>query len=454
MDQRSDLTRGSILRPLVALAAPFMLGHVFALATLVVDRFWVGRVGTSAMAALGTAHAALMVCYTVAMGMAVGTLAGVARAVGSGRPRDASVVLGQGLLVSLVVGLGFAGLAMVLPEPVIAFLGAGADTASDAEAYLRIMMWGLLAHAPLVTVTFALQGAGEARAALAVSVVAPIANAILDPLLIFGLGMGMPGAAWASVSASVVGLAASLYLVVRARLRVGFDVDCLRLERAVAWRVVAVGVPGSLEHMVRTVAGFSLVKILHDFGDVVVAAYTTAMMITMTLIFPGLALGQATASLVGQNLGAGEPRRAWTTAWAGAGLYTALMVVLGVALFLAAAPLMAVFLPGDAAAIAEGARLMRVVVTCFPFLALALVLSKAFGGAGTTVPAMVAAAVAHVAFQIPAAWWLGQQYGPVGAYWAMAGAFGLHGVLSAVLFVRRFGPAAMQKEGSSSVPPA
>lgn len=439
-EQQPDLTQGGILRPLLELAAPFMLGHVFSTLTLVVDRFWVGRVGTEAMAALGTAHAAIMVFYTLAMGMAIGTLSGVARSIGARDPGRASRFFGHGVLIELAVGACLFALAFVLPIPIIEFMGAAPGSAAPAIEYLRIMMWGMLVNAPLFAVTFALQGAGEAKAALKVAVVAPLINAGLDPLFIFGLDMGMPGAAWASVCSTSVGLAVGLGLVLRGRLRLTADTDAFRLQTSVAMRIVTVGVPGSLEHTVRTVAGFSLVKILNGFGEVVVAAYTTAMLVVMMLIFPGLALGQATASLVGQNLGAQKPRRAWRTAWAGVGIYTVFMVVLGVGVALFGGDVMRLFLPDDAAVEAEGRRLLQVFAVSFPFIALALVLSKAFGGAGNTVPPMVAAAVAHVALQIPAAYWLGQQYGPTGAYWAMSAAFILHGLLSAALFVRRFDP--------------
>ncbi len=438
--EEPDLTQGGILKPLLELAAPFMLGHVFSTLTLVVDRFWVGRAGTEAMAALGNAHAAIFVFFTLAMGMAIGTLSGVARSIGARDPERAARFFGQGVLIELGVGVVLFALAFVLPIPIIEFMGAAPGSAEPAADYLRIMMWGMLVNAPLFAVTFALQGAGEAKAALKVAVVAPIINSVLDPLFIFGLDLGMPGAAWASVCSTVVGLAVGLYLVLRGRLRLTATADAFRVRPAIASRIVTVGVPGSLEHTVRTVAGFSLVKILNGFGEVVVASYTTAMLVVMMLIFPGLALGQATASLVGQNLGANKPRRAWQTAWAGVGIYTVFMVVLGVAVAMFGGDVMRIFLPGDAAVEAEGRRLLQIFAVSFPFIALALVLSKAFGGAGTTVPPMVAAEIAHVFLQIPAAYWLGQQYGPTGAYWAMAAAFMVHGLLSAALFVRRFRP--------------
>jgi putative MATE family efflux protein len=399
----------------------------------------VGQVGTEALAALGIAHAALMVVMTLAMGMAVGTLAGVARAIGARRPDDAAAVFGQGVLISLVTGTALALSALFVPPWIMAFMGAEPAVAQPATDYLAIGLLGQLVGAPLMVVTFALQGAGEANAALKVSAVSPIVNAALDPIFIFTLGLGMPGAAWATNAALAVTLAVGVWVVRRGDLNLVVRRSGFRPDRAVAAGILRIGVPGTLEHTVRTVASFSLVKLLTAFGAIVLSAYTSVMVLLMTLILPGIALGQATASLVGQNLGAEQPHRAWRTAWISAGLYAVFMVVLGLALVFAAAPLVRAF-DDNPAVVAEGARLVSVLATCLPFIALALVLSKAFGGAGDTLPAMATAATAHLLFQIPAVYFLGSAFGPTGAYWGMAGAFIVHGLLSAGVFVRRFRP--------------
>lgn len=435
--RRIALTEGGILRPLLHLAVPFAVGNVLNLLNLTIDRLWVGRVGTEALAALGMAHSALMVLMVTAMGMAVGTLAGVAQSVGAGRPAEASRYFGQGLYIALTLGIVVAVGAIWLPEPIMAWMGAQPGVADPATAYLRIGMAGMVAQAPLLAVTFALQGAGEARAALHLSTVAPILNTALDPLFIFGLDLGMPGAAWATLVAVAAATAVGLYLVTGGRTSLRLGRDAFVVRPGILRRIVAVGFPGSLEHVVRTVAGFALVTILTAFGPAVLSAYTAANVVIMMLIFPGLALGQAAASLVGQNLGAGRPARAWRTAWASAGLYVSVMIALGTAVWLGADTLVAVF-DDNPAVVREGRRLLRIVSLCFPFIAVALTLSKSFGGAGRTLPAMTAAAVAHLLVQIPLAVLLSREAGPVGAYVAMASAFALHGLLSATLFVRYF----------------
>ncbi len=434
-----SLTEGSPVRALLRLALPFMVGNVLNLVVLLADRLWVGEVGTAALAALGVAHVSLMIIGTVMMGMGVGTLAGVARNIGIGDTTEASRYYGRGLLLAVGLGVALIGLAFVVPEPLLEFMEVGGEVGAPAAAYLRISMWGAIFQVPMFVQNFALQGAGEARAALVVSTVSPLLNAALDPLFIFGLDMGLPGAAWASLASYAAGFATGAWLIGRGRLRLGVSRASFAGGGGITRRIVKVGVPGTLEHLVRTLASFSLVTIIAPFGKTVLSAYSTTLVLAMALVIPGLAIGQAAAALMGQNLGAGRPRRAWHTAWIAVGLYAGMMCVAGVLVHTFAEPLIAAF-DDNPAVVREGALLLRIQVFAYPAIAVALGLSKAFGGAGTTLPAMLSAAVGHLFVQIPAAWYFSQIHGPVGAYWAMASAFIVHAVVQAALFIHRFRP--------------
>lgn len=432
----SRLTSGSILRPVVTLSTTFALGSLLNMITFVVDRKLVGLAGTEALAALGSAHAALMIVVTFALGLSIGALAGVARFVGAGRPEEAARYAVNGLWV----GLGFGAIALVLaftvPRPLLALMGADPAVSGPAAEYLAITLGGMVFHAPMLMLAFSLQGAGLARMALLLSAVSALLNAALDWPFIFTLDLGVAGAAWAGVIAHAVGLALGLWLLWQSPLRPA--PGTLRPAREVFRSIVRVGVPGSLEHMVRTVAGFALVSLLTPFGAAVVSAYTSGQVVLMLLVAPGVAIGQATAALVGQNLGAGQPARAWRTVGAATGLYMGLTVLCGVFIFAAPEPLIRAF-DAHPDVVAEGARMLRIGVLCFPFLAIAMVVSRAFAGAGRTLPMMVVAAVAHLGVQVPVAWGLSRQLGPNGAYIGLSVAFGVHGTLAGLMFLRRFG---------------
>jgi putative MATE family efflux protein len=432
----SSLTQGSIAAPVLKLSATFALGSFLNMIGFVVDRKLVGLAGTHALAALGSAHAALMIIVTFALGLSIGALSGVARHMGAGEPGQAARFAINGVYVGLAFGLAMLGLSFIAPAPVLAFMGADPDVSGPAADYLAVTMAGMVFHAPLLMLAFSLQGAGLARLALLLSAIPALLNAALDWPFIFTFGLGVAGAAWAGVVAHVVGLVLALVLLFRSPLKP--EPGGLRFDAARVKRIVQIGVPGSLEHMVRTVAGFALVALITRFGAEVVSGYTSGQVILMLLVTPGVAIGQATATLVGQNLGARAPRRAWDTVKIATGLYVGLVAVAGLLVYLGADHLIGSFDPHPEV-MAQGALMLRTGVLCFPFLAVAMVVSRAFAGAGRTVPMMVVAAIAHLGVQIPTVVLLSRALGPIGAYIGMSVAFTVHGALSGAMFLRRFG---------------
>jgi putative MATE family efflux protein len=438
--RHAALTEGSLVKNLIKLALPFLVPNLLHLIVIVADRMWIGDVGTDAMAGLGVAHAALMVCVTTIMGPAIGTLGRVARSIGAGEPDEAMGFFGQGMLIGALVGVLFASLAIFLPAPLMDLMNAGdvdAAVFSGARDYLAISMFGLLFNGPLFVLTFGIQGAGDGKSAFLIGAIAPLVNLILDPLLIFNAGLGLAGAAWATVIAYGLALFFGVVLVSRRHREFRLEWRNVTPVWARAMEIVQVGIPGTLEQLVRTCALLLMVGLLAQFGAVVLSAYTATIVITMTLVLPGLAFGQATAALMGQNLGAQKPLRAWRTAWTSVWMYAGVMLIAASCVWVWAAPLIGLF-DDHPDVIAEGTELLRILTISFPAVAIALILSKAFVGASTTLPPMTAAAIAHLFFQIPCAWYLSLDHGALGAYVAMTAAFYVHAGLNALLFWRRF----------------
>jgi putative MATE family efflux protein len=444
-----SLTQGSLTRRLAELAGPFLLANLLHLAVLAADRIWIGRVGTSALAGLGLAHVAIMICFTLLLGPAIGTLAGVAQHIGSGNRDKAEKVLGQGILISIILGLAFGLSALIAPQLVLSFMGEQANVSTATEAYLRVSLFALCFQAPLLVLTFAIQGAGDAKAALVIQAIAPMVNGVLDPILIFGLDWGMVGAAWASVFGYGCALVIGLAMVTGDGLRIRLIRPIFRFDRRVSSQVIRVGVPGTIEQIVRTSALFLLVRILAQFGQVILSAYTVTIMITLVFVRLGVALGQATATLVGQNVSAGKLTRAWKTAWISVSLYGCFMVFSMGLLWYFSVDLIGIF-DAQPDVVAEGGHLLKIMACSFPGIAVALILSKAFAGASKTKPPMIAAALAHLVFQIPLAWYWSKLHGPQGAYWAMTIAFYVHAALNAYLFWYYFAPS---RTSSKSVIP-
>ena len=168
--QRTDpaaITEGSLVRALLSLTMPMLVGAVLQNVQSLIDLFWVGRLGHVAVASVAMSATILMLLYPMLMGLSTGTVALVSRAIGAGRFDEASAASAQSLFLSL---------------------GAEPDVAKDGIVYLRILLAGSFTVYVLFIGNAALQGAGDAHTPMYVMGVANLLNIVLDPLLIFGIG--------------------------------------------------------------------------------------------------------------------------------------------------------------------------------------------------------------------------------------------------------------------------
>ena len=193
--------------------------------------------------------------------------------------------------------------------------------------------------------------------------------------------------------------------------------------------------------VVQTLIGFTswigLVKILAAFGSVALAGYTIAMRVVMFALLPSWGLGNAAATLVGQNLGAGDPARAEAAVWKAAFYNLVFLGVVGLLLVLFGEGVIRLFTP-EASVVAQGGRCLRIVAAGFAFYAYGMVVTQAFNGAGDTrTPTRINLACFWLG-EIPLAMLLarGLGLGPTGAYVAIAVAFSAVAVVSIALFRR------------------
>ena len=319
------MTEGNQTQAIFKLAIPFFLANVVNLVVLFADRVWIGVLGTTYLAAVGMAHAALVICVTTIMSPGIGTLTGVAKSVGANDAVAVSGYVRNGLFIGILTGVAFALGAIFVPDLLMSMMDQSGDNSSAvvaaASSYLTISLAGLLVQAPLYVLTFSLQGAGEAKAAFRLQSIAPIINLILDPILIFDVHScpltGYPASDLDSVARHSQVSLGTLWLLspgLRPKSPGYFSGPrIIGTKDKILQFILKVGVPGTIEQARPLSGNLLLVRILSPFGSAVLA-YTASIMVIMFLIFPGLALGQATAALVGQNLGAGKPRRAYTTA--------------------------------------------------------------------------------------------------------------------------------------------
>ncbi|MCU1383958.1 MAG: efflux family protein [Acidobacteria bacterium] len=433
-------TDGSIDRAIVLLAIPMVLELVLESVFAVVDVFFVSRVGPDAVATVGLTEAVMTLIYAVAMGLGMGATATVARRMGEKDPEGAAVAAVQaialGLLVAVPVGLaGFS-----FARPILAVMGATPDVlAHSSFTAILVGFNGVILMLFLINAVF--RGAGDAAIAMRVLWIANAINICLDPCLIFGLGpfprLGVTGAAVATTTGRGIGVLVQLYYLSRRGGRIAIGRRHLRLDPAVMLGVLRLSGSAAFQMFIGTTSYIGVMRIIASFGSVSVAACTIVIRIIMFVLMPSWGLSNAAATLVGQNLGAGQPQRAESSAWRACWFNVAVLGLLGV-LFVAFADVVVGWFTHDPAVAPIATSGLRIISGGFPFYAAGYVLTQSFNGAGDTWTPTLINVGCFWLFEIPLAYVLGLPlgYGPAGVFWAMALAFSVMSVVSAWLFRR------------------
>ena len=440
-DSDTDYTKGRIHPALGLLAIPMMLEMSMESIFAVVDIAFVSRLGTDAIAAVGITEALITVLYAVAVGLGMGVTAMVARRIGAKEREAAARVTGQAIWVG-------AGLSLLIGVPgsfyaadMLRLMGASTSVVETGTGFAAVLLGGSASIIYLFVLNAAFRGAGDASVALRSLWLANGINIILDPCLIFGLGpfpeMGVTGAAVATTIGRSVGVIYQLWYLFDGRGRLKFHLRNLALAPPVLARMLVISTGGIGQFLIATSSWIIVMRIVAIYGSTAVAAYTIGLRIFEFIWLPSWGLGNAAATLVGQNLGAGQPDRAETSTWRAAKYNTIFMTSVGV-LVLILAPGIAGLFTSDADVLRYGTSCLRILAVGIPMYAVGMIVTQALNGAGDTRTPTVINFVCFWVLQIPLAYWLatGLSLGPDGVFWAIVVSESLVTILGVIVFKR------------------
>ncbi len=437
----TNFTSGSIRRAIFLLSVPMILEMVMESLFAVVDIFFVGKVSTTAVATVGLTESVLTIIYSVAIGLSMATTALVARRVGEKNHHKAGDAAFQAIalavIISLVIGIGGA----VFARDILRLMGGEPQLVEDGFLYTRIMFLSNTSIMLLFLINGIFRGAGNASLAMRSLWLANGLNIVLDPIFIFGLGpipeFGVAGAAIATTIGRTVGVLFQLYYLLNGKtiVKIGWDNVVIRAKTLL--NLLKLASEGISQFLVESASWIFLVRIISLFGSEALAGYTIAIRIIIFSILPSWGLSNAAATLVGQNLGAGQPLRAEKSVWKTAYYNFLFLTVLSLIFYFGARQFVGIF-SDDPKVIQTGVESLRIICLGYVFLSYGMVLAQSFNGAGDTRTPLLINICCYWLVQIPLAYglavWL--DIGPQGVYIAIAIAFSLAAVVSVVLFQR------------------
>ena len=411
LDRRTrQITEGSILLALLRIAGPVVVSTMLQSSYQLVNTFWVGRLGAAAVAAVAVSAPITFLLVVLGGGLSVAGSIFVAQYSGARQHQMVSHVAAQTILMVVLVSVVLSIAGSLAAVAVLRATGITPDVLALGSAYVRITFLGLVFSYGFMMFQAILQGIGEVRFPLRIIAATLLLNAVLDPLLIFGWGpipgLGVRGAAFATVSSQAAAAILGLRPLFTGRFGIHVRRGDFRPDLPFIRRALAVAIPSSIEQSTRTLASVVLTMLAARFGTESLAAYGVSTRLISFFLIPSIAFSTATATVVGQNIGAGEMDRAERAAHLAGWAAFASLTGLGLLFWPVAHAVARLLVPGDAQVIELTARFLHVLAPVFGVIGAQFALAGAFRGAGHTLTAMILSLTMQWLVQLPVAWWL------------------------------------------------
>jgi putative MATE family efflux protein len=422
--QEVDLTSISIKRAIVLLAIPMMLEMAMESVFALVDLYFVGHLKNSshAIQTVGLTESVLTVIYSLAIGLSMAATAVVARRIGEKNPEAASKAGMQTIIIAVAINLGISIFGFLHARGLLLIMGASAETADHGTPFVRIMMGGSIIIVLLFLINGIFRGAGNAAIAMRSLWIANMANIILCPIFIRGLGpipaFGLTGAAIATSIGRGLGVTYQVYNLFNGKnalkIRISYFIPDWQQIKA----IIKVAAPGILQFVIASCSWIFLAQLVATTGgDHGSAGYQTSLRLMMFFLLPAWGLSNAAATLVGQNLGAGQLDRAEQSVFQTI-KYTVVFLGIVSILFLTCGHLFASFFTDDEEVKKVATRSLQILSGGFIIYGVGMVLTSAFNGAGDTWTPTKINVFTFWLFQIPFAYLLAKYFemGPTGVF--------------------------------------
>ena len=345
--------RGQVLR----LALPATAEQMLAMMVGIVDTFLVGHLGATSLASVGLANQWIFLSGTFFGAVGTGSTALIARFIGAKEPDKANQVLRQSVLLGLLIGVVALVMGLSLARPAVTLLGARGEVVGLSSTYLRIVSVALIVAPLMYLGNASLRGAGDTQTPMRIMMVVNVVNIAVAVTAINGLfgvpKMGVAGSALGAATAQMIGGVLVTAVLLKGRGQIRLRLGGMRPDWDVIRRITRVGLPTGVENLLFRIGNMAYVTVLASLGVEAYAANQVAINAWSLSFMPGFGFAVAATTLVGQALGAKEPKTAEQRGYTAYRMGAALMAAMGLMFVLFPAQIMG-FFTNDAEVIMQG----------------------------------------------------------------------------------------------------
>ncbi len=373
------------------LALPVMISSSLHISFNIVDTFWLARLGATEVGAPTAAWPVIFAFLSAGMGLSTAGVALVAQHMGAGDRERANEAAGQVFGFLMVISLVFTVGGFLGAPYILRWMQTPSDIYPLALTYLRIVLLSMPFVFAYTSFRFLLKGMGDMVTPLFIKVVFVSVNIVLDPILIFGWSvfpeLGVTGAAIATASSRVTAGLVGMYLLFNDRVDIQLSLKDLRLKLEWMKQIVRIGAPATVARVMTALAFIILFALVAIFGETPVAAYGIGRRIIHVITIAIWGFADASMSMVGQNIGAENKKRAEDIIKKAILASSVIMFSTGALVIAFRTGIMNFFID-EAPVIEEGARYLLIYSMSIGFFGIFRIFDSSYRGTGHTMPAM------------------------------------------------------------------
>jgi putative MATE family efflux protein len=388
--KRELILNGNIKKALITLAIPIMLNNLIQTLYSLADMFWVSKIGSVELAATGFVWPILYLIISVGMGVTLAGTSLISQYVGSNDKKNATLIACQIFSVTMILAIILAIIGYFATPLIVKFMGANEALYINSCKYLSIMFLDIPALFIFLIFGAIRQAEGDTVSPMILNILAAITNVILDPIFILKFNLGIGGAAFATVLSKVIFVPFVLYILFTNNNRISLSFNKMKLKKKVVLRILKVGIPTCVGQSASSLGFIILNTFIVSYGNATMAAFNIGNNINSIVMMPALGIGNALASIIGQNLGAGKIDRAKIAFKTSMYMSIIILAIGGSILFLFAGNVVKIFVPNskDITVLTEGSYYLKIISATLPFMGIFQVLVGTFQGSGHTIYSM------------------------------------------------------------------
>ncbi len=414
--KKIDLTNGNVKKNLLYMSVPTMMGFLAQTMYDVVDMMWIGRISLEAVAGVTIFATILWVVEVLNEIIGSSSVSLISQRYGEGDQEKTSRTIEQTIAFKGLVAVLAAVFLLIFIKPLALFFDSNPRVIQSVMSYGYIRIFFIPIMFSSFTVNTALRCIGDSKTPFYLMLLSSVMNIVLDPIFMFkdmhidflfldftikGLGLGVFGAALATVLSMTVAFSIGFYFLTSGKSFVKIRIKGLfKIDKDIAYKLITIGLPNGAEALSRNLSNFVIVKLIATYGSVAIAAAGIGMRFVGLLFMPLVGLSMGGGAIVGQNIGVGQIKRADETSKSAMQLGFVFAATVGFLTFTFSEQIMKMF-TNSSEVINIGQPMLKILVFGTAFMAFIFGISTLFSGSGYNFPFFVASSISKWGIAIP-----------------------------------------------------